>query len=362
MELDWHRQGRPLHGGGGSVRFDLSENAAPLGPSWRVLRVLEGAKGLIGRYPSPYPDSLARALAIAYGVPLECLVVGPGSADLIYRLFGFLSPKKTLVVSPNFGEYPYVAERFGKEPPLIFPLLAGQGFALDFQRLQEAAYGVECVVLSHPNNPTGVLLDTEGLERFLEALAGRALPPWVVVDEAFVDFCPEESVTGLLERFSNLVVLRSFTKFYAVPGLRIGALLGSQRLVRGIKALMPPWPLNAVAIEAALAALEDFDYPIRVRAFTEWMRGLYRSMLSRLEGVFETPSRSNYVLLDVAAAQGRLETFEGALGAHGVRVRTRLWGLEERFVRCAIQRPDALKALALGLEGFLKSQRAESRR
>lgn len=355
MELDGHWEGRPLHGGGVGVRFDLSENTAPLGPPAKALRVLGRAWDLIGRYPSPYPGHLAQALAGAYGVPSERIVVGPGSADLIYRLFAFLAPKKTLVVSPNFGEYPYVSERFGKEPPLVFPLLAEQGFALDFQRLLGAAGGVECVVLTHPNNPTGTLVDAEGLERFLEALAASALPPWVVVDEAFVDFCPEASVTGLLGRFSNLVILRSFTKFYAVPGLRVGALLGSARLVHELKALMPPWPMNAIAIEAALAVLEDFDYPFRVRAFTEWMRGLYQGVLGRLEGVFVTPSRANYLLLEVPAVQGRLEAFEAALRTEGVRARTRLWGLDERFVRVAIKGPDALGALAAGLEGFLKA-------
>jgi threonine-phosphate decarboxylase len=316
---------------------------------------LESAKELIGRYPSPYPGQLAQALAGAYGVPLECIVVGPGSADLIYRLFAFLAPKKTLVVSPNFGEYSYVAERFGKEPPLAFPLLAEQGFALDFQRLLGAAGGVECVVFTHPNNPTGTPVDEEGLERFLEALPASALPPWVVVDEAFVDFCPEASVTGLLGRFSNLVILRSFTKFYAIPGLRVGALLGSARLVHELKALMPPWPMNAIAIEAVLAALEDFDYPFRVRAFTEWMRGLYQGVLGAIPGVVVTPSRANYLLLEIPAVQGRLDAFEATLRTEGVRVRTRLWGLGERFVRVAIKGPDALGALAAGLDRFFKA-------
>lgn len=357
MEPDGHWEGRPLHGGGGGegVRFDLSENTGPLGPPAKALRVLGRARDLIGRYPSPYPGRLAQALAGAYGVPSECIVVGPGSSDLIYRLFAFLAPKKTLVVSPNFGEYPYVAERFGKEPPLAFPLLAEQGFALDFQRLLGEAGGVECVVLTHPNNPTGALVDVEGLERFLEAVAKSALPPWVVVDEAFVDFCPEASVTGLLGRFSNLVILRSFTKFYAVPGLRVGTLLGSARLVRELKALMAPWPMNAIAIEAALAALEDFDYPFRVRVFTEWMRGLYQGVLGAIEGVFVTPSRANYLLLEIPAVQGRLDVFEAALRTEGVRARTRLWGLDERFVRVAIKGTDALGALAAGLEGFLKA-------
>jgi threonine-phosphate decarboxylase len=200
-----------------------------------------------------------------------------------------------------------------------------------------------------------VLVDVEGLERFLEAVAASALPPWVVVDEAFVDFCPEASVTGLLGRFSNLVILRSFTKFYAVPGLRVGALLGSARVVRELKAVMAPWPMNAIAIEAALAALEDFDYPFRVRMFTEWMRGLYQGVLGAIEGVFVTPGSANYLLLDIPAVQGRLDALEAALRAEGVRARTRLWGLDERFFRVAIKGPDALGALAAGLEGFLKA-------
>jgi len=343
-----------LHGGLEGVRFDLSENTGPLGPPAKALRVLERARDLIGRYPSPYPGRLAQALAGAYGVPSECIVVGPGSSDLIYRLFAFLAPKKTLVVSPNFGEYPYVAERFGKEPPLAFPLLAEQGFALDFQRLLGEASGVECVVLTHPNNPTGVLVDVEGLERFLEAAAKSALPPWVVVDEAFVDFCPEASVTGFGAVFKpghTSIVHEILCRARSSRGRA----LGSERLVRELKALMAPWPMNAIAIEAALAALEDFDYPFRVRVFTEWTRGLYQGVLGAIEGVFVTPSRANYLLLEIPAVQGRLDVFEAALRTEGVRARTRLWGLDERFVRVAIKGTDALGALAAGLEGFLKA-------
>jgi len=113
--------------------------------------------------------------------------------------------------------------------------------------------------------------------------------------------------------------------------------------------------MNAIAIEAALAALEDFDYPFRVRVFTEWTRGLYQGVLGAIEGVFVTPSRANYLLLEIPAVQGRLDVFEAALRTEGVRARTRLWGLDERFVRVAIKGTDALGALAAGLEGFLKA-------
>lgn len=355
MDRQERERERPRHGGGPKERvsFDLSENTSPLGPPASVFRVLANSKGLVSGYPSPYPEALAKALAQAYGVPKEMLVVGSGSADLMYRLFAFLRPKKTLVLSPDFGEYPYISGLYGRETPKVLPLSKKNGFRPGFEEILRSMEGVEAFILSHPNNPVGWLLEAGGFKDFLEEAFVRPDPPWVVVDEAFIDFCPEASLKGLLGRFSRLVILRSLTKFYAIPGLRVGALLAEPALAEGLRRSMPPWPMNTIAIEASLAALQDFEYPLRLRAFIEWMRKLYLERLQALEGIEVFPGQANYLLTEIPALNGRLEAFERVLEGYRVRVRTRLSGLPETFVRLAIKGPKALEALDGALKGFL---------
>jgi threonine-phosphate decarboxylase len=215
--------------------------------------------------------------------------------------------------------------------------------------------GVDAFVLSHPSNPVGWLLDVGGFEGFLERAFAQPNSPWVVVDEAFVDFCPEGSLKGLLGRFPSLILLRSLTKFYAIPGLRVGALLAEPSLAKGLRGSLPPWPLNTIAIEASLATLQDFEYPLRLRVFIKWMRELYLERLGGFFGVSVFPSQTNYVLAEIPELEGRLGAFEGVLRGYGVKVRVRLPGLSESFVRIAIKCPDALDALEAALSGFLRS-------
>ena len=122
---------------------------------------------------------------------------------------------------------------------------------------------------------------------------------YLIVDEAFVDFHPSCSVLQDVAKSRNLIVIRSFTKFYALPGLRIGYMVGPSHVVTRIRELLPPWTVNNLALAAALAALQDSAYRRRSVAWLRRERARFMSRLRELPGVRIFPSQANFVLLEL---------------------------------------------------------------
>ncbi len=271
----------------------------------------------LNRYPEPHPHVLAGRLAALYGVRSEQLLPGRGSdesIDLLLRGFCRAGIDNVVICPPTFGMYA-VAARIQGAAVREVPLRAEHGFGLDAEAVLAACdANTRIVFLCSPNNPTGNALDPLAVDRLLVALAGRAL---VAVDEAYIEFSGEASLTAALARYPHLVVLRTLSKAYGLAGARVGSLIAAPEIVALLGKVIPPYSIPQLTIEAVLNTLAAPQLTIQrervaqVRAERERLR----AALSQARGVRKVwPSVANFLLVDfsdpeavlAAARQARL--------------------------------------------------------
>lgn len=211
----------------------------------------------LNRYPEPQPVELITHLAALYGVPPRNVLAGRGSdegIDLLVRAFCRAGQDSILICPPTFGMYK-VSARIQGAGVIEVPLVTERGFAIDIDAVL-AAWNeqVKLVFVCTPNNPTGNLLDRGAVETLCGRLQGKAI---VVVDEAYIEFARTESMTSLLDRFENLVLLRTLSKAYALAGARCGALIAHADIVSLLARVITPYALPTQTIEAVLRLTDE---------------------------------------------------------------------------------------------------------
>jgi histidinol-phosphate aminotransferase len=315
---------------------------------WRGLG--DNSAAGLNRYPEPQPRALAQRLAELYGVPVERVLIGRGSdeaIDLLVRGFCRAEHDRIMICPPTFGMYKVAASIQGAGTVEV-PLDRERGFALDEAAILDRwAAGTKILFLCSPNNPTGNLLDPTVIERLCSRLAGKSL---VVVDEAYTEFSDAKSLSTLLDRHANLVVLRTLSKAYALAGARCGTLLGDPALVDLLKRMIAPYALPAPTIDAALHALEPPQQAI-ARSRREQVIGertRLATALAQLPGTRKVwPSSANFLLVEWRDAE---RAFRAALGA-GLLVRdVRSHPALAGHLRITIGTPDQNDRLLRALE------------
>ena len=318
----------------GSLPLDFSANVSPLGlPDGgreAAIQALQDAD----RYPDPLCRALRTRLAQRHGIPAEQIVCGNGAADLIFRICRVLRPKKALLTAPDFGEYQRALREKDCEIRVV-PRRESEGFHLHWEDLAENIRGAELLFLSNPNNPTGLLNGRKETGKILELCQGAHCVP--VIDECFLDFTedPEaESLIPDLAQNPNLVILRAFTKTYAMAGLRLGyALCGSAAFAKRLQREGQAWPVSNVAQAAGIAVLQEKDYVNRMRALISAERPRMIRELTSL-GLHVLPGKANYLLF--RCEDGRLGE---KLRNRGILIRDcrNYTGLSEGWYRVAIR-------------------------
>jgi histidinol-phosphate aminotransferase len=268
---------------------------------WRA-ETDRSAAGL-NRYPEPHPHVLAQRLANLYGVAVEQLLPGRGSdesIDLLVRGFCRAGVDNVIICPPTFGMYAVAARIQGAQVREV-PLLRERGFELDTAAVLSACDAdTRIVFLCSPNNPTGNAMAPAAIERLLVSLADRAL---VVVDEAYIEFSGDDSLTHQLARFPNLVVLRTLSKAYGLAGARVGSLIAAPEIVALLGKVIPPYSIPQLTIEAVLATLGDVQIAIQrervaqIRVERERLR-LGLASLRPVQKIW--PSVANFLLVDFA--------------------------------------------------------------
>lgn len=342
-----------LHGGDvyrNQVQFDFSVNINPLGMPEGCAEAAKRGVELSMRYPDWKGEALVQALAEAEKTELDGIVLGNGAAELLYALCFFLRPGRVLIPAPSFQEYEAAARAAGGEC-VFFPLNEERAFAIGEDFADAVTPGTDLVFLCNPNNPTGGTV-SEAVLRRLAARCFRA-GACLCVDECFLPFAEEEAcltAKPLLGEFPNLVILRAFTKIFAMPGLRLGyAMTADRRLARGIRSCMQPWNTSVPAQLAGWQALQAKGFAERTKAFVAAERLWLEAELSRLaqEGRLDKvyPSRANFILF-----QGRWKLKEELL-REGILIRDcgNFRGLSEGYFRAAVRTREENEALLAGL-------------
>lgn len=275
----------------------------------------------IHRYPEPQPPSLVARFSQLYGVAAPSIFIGRGTDDAIdalFRVFCEAGRDRAIICPPTYGMYRVSAGIQGAAIVEV-PLLAERGFQLDMPALVDNAAEdeVKLIFVCSPNNPTGNAIAIEDI-----AALCRAVRAVVVVDEAYIDFCPEKSAIGLLGDFANLVVLRTLSKAWALAGARCGVALGHPAIIELLHRVRAPYPISqpaVVMVERALSATGQAACQERTRRLIAARGDLTRALAERgdVERVF--PSEANFLLVRVRDAESWLAACRDA----GILIRDR---------------------------------------
>ena len=330
-----------VHGGdwaGYRARFghdalDFSANVSPLGLPQGVADAIVAALPTADRYPDPLCRELRTALSRAEQLPEPWILCGNGAADLIYRLGWALKPRRALLPAPTFAEYAAALESVGCEVKRK-TLHEADDFAVTEAFVQAVNQSIDLVFLCQPNNPTGQITPPELVQRLVRRCAdcGAVL----VVDECFLDFLQQrDALTAkpLLQAAPNLVILKAFTKLYAMAGVRLGyALCANTALLTKMQAAGQPWGVSSLAQAAGAAALRETAYADAVRALIADQRPRLAAGLRAL-GLQVIEGSANYLLFRAP------ETLGAALQQRGVCLRScgNYPGLSAGWYRTAVR-------------------------
>ena len=351
---------------------DFSANINPLGPSQRGLDALNAQLRYISHYPDATNDDVLNAIADTYGMDKHQITVGNGAAELLYAICRLPGYTGAFVPAPGFSEYKEALEASkitvrdifyrpreddNGKPYFEVPYLALETFAAELKGQD----GRIIVFLGNPNNPDGTLLDKDHIRTVASML--KDANSLLVIDESFIDFVGndplqdnEHSIRSLVNEFDNIIVVHSFTKFYAVPGLRIGAAFTNETLITQLQQYIPSWSVNTLAQAYTKAALNDVDYIKRTKQELNEERAFMYNALDAIEGITVYPPSANFMLFQVNQEGITANYINEELKKYNMIVRNcdSYVGLTNHWVRIAIKDHDTNIKLVDKLTDILK--------
>lgn len=310
---------------------DFSANINPLGLPPRIKKIIYKNFENILHYPDPEAKDITRKISQLWGIKEENVLLGNGSVELIYLIASCFMPKITSILVPTFSEYERAARNI-KSRIRFVNLYEKENFRLDPNRLSNS----DILFFSNPNNPTGNLIFTDS--RMIEKLSHEL----VVVDEAFMDFLPNEETHSLIRKAQNsqrIIVLRTFTKFFALPGLRIGYLVAHKDIVKALKKYRIPWSVNALALKAAECLLADKSYINKTKQFIEKERSFLFKEITKIKNLKPYPSVTNFLLIKIKDKNLSSAFLTKELIQGGILIRdcANFRGLGKQFIRLAVR-------------------------
>jgi L-threonine-O-3-phosphate decarboxylase len=297
---------------------DFSASISPLGPPNSVITAIASQLGNLQHYPDPDYGELKLALSQFHQLPPEWILPGNGSAELLTLLGRELAQlAATLLITPAFGDYYRTLAAYDAKI-LEFPVnlksgnreqVTGKEFSPHHPTSPSPHLPISLsqnygLLLNNPHNPTGKLFARDDILPYLDDFA------LVVVDEAFMDFLPpdqEQSLIGLVQEYQNLVVLRSLTKFYSMPGLRLGYAIAHPDNLNKWQSWRDPWPVNTLAAAAAIAALQDTEFQQNTWKWLPQARNQLFQGLSSIQGLTPLEGAVNYLLVESQYSTSELQ-------------------------------------------------------
>jgi len=334
--------------------LDFSASVNPLGPSKKVKAEMRTWLKRLRHYPDPECRRLRKRTGQIFQVAEDLLLFGNGSNELIFDIVSAVRPERVMVTAPSFSEYEKAARHYGAEIVRV-PLCEEHLFRLEPDRIAEALKSCQLAFIANPLNPSGTLADRNTVLQIADA--ARNAQCMLVIDEAFMDFCPSESVMREVSPDGYLGVLRSLTKYHGLAGLRIGFAVLPKYLLTKVRATRDPWTVNTLAQRAAYVAMGDRVFRKETADWLEKEKNFLENRLTRL-GFVVYPSSANYLLLNHPEA---VRIREG-LFSRRILVRdcSTFEGLSDTFLRVAVMRHPENTRLVKAITSILTPRKART--
>jgi threonine-phosphate decarboxylase len=352
----------PIHGGQlrqigerfgvpASELLDFSANINPDGPPPAVVAALRASlddPGTLTRYPDLQQPELKQAIARLADVTPENVALANGFVPLLEAALGSLPIRNCVLPVPAFNEYRRTLERYriAITPHVLTP---ESNFHYDIDAMLSGQ--PDAILLANPQNPSGVICERTHMMDLLARAAERNT--YVLLDEAFIDYEPQQSLASEIDRFPNLIVFRSITKFYAIPGLRVAYAMACSSLIRRIDARLAPWTVTTLAARGALAASQDQAYALQTRERNYLRKAHLRKELEAL-GLHPYPSAANFLLFRLRSSRAPGILWQTLIVEHHILLRCceNYEGLPSFHFRAAVRDEESNGRLVRALASF----------
>ncbi len=331
--------------------IDFSSNINPLGLTKNTLKIIRKNLNYITKYPDPDSKELRIKLSRILNITLNItpdnlsansnnllvnqdnllispdnLLVGNGSSELFYTALKAINPKNVIIPAPSFIEYEKAAKSVGAKCFFINYKIENNNFnfndfKLDFNELIDLIDSIikiknplmqpSVIFLANPNNPTGSIIDREQILLLINKCKENGF--FIFIDEAFIDFLDTPynySLINKVNQFENLVVFRSLTKFFAIPGLRLGYLAANKSLINKIRAYQSDWPVNLIAQVVGKEIINDNDYIIKTRKFIKKERYFLFKSLEKINQLKLYNSLTNFILIEIKNDENNIKKLD----------------------------------------------------
>lgn len=329
--------------------IDFSANISPLGLPEEIKEELINSIDDIKNYPDPLCRELTKAIAKKDSIPYENIICGNGASEIIYQLIYSIKPRNALILAPTFAEYELGLRTLNCD---IEYYLLQEKFSFQIQKniLNKISSYLDIVFICQPNNPTGTLCEPEILEKMIAKC--QKTGTYIVIDECFIDFLEEEekySMMKLIENNPYLIIIKAFTKMYALAGIRLGyGVTCNHELIQLMRERNQPWSVSTLAQRAGVVATTLEDYVKQVKEIVKVERTYLTTNLMML-GYTVYPTYANYILFKSEIQDDKLDI---KLRNKGIMIRncSNYIGLEEWFYRIAIKSRDDNEKLIQALK------------
>lgn len=314
--------------------IDFSANINPLGPPPALKEKWNDFFQEINVYPDPYAEKLKNRIAQVEQISNDSILIGNGGAELITLVARFLSGKKVLIVEPSFSEYEKACH--ANYCDIHYHQLIDPNFELNIDDIRPILTSTDALFLCNPNNPTGSRYQKSTIISIIQECEKQNC--FVILDEAFYDFLVDyDSYIPYIKKFSNLIIIRSMTKMFAIPGLRLGYLIADPNIIAKLSTLQPHWSINTIALSAGELCLQNNEFITETQSYISDERERLFTFFKKNHFV-NTSSQVNFYLLRDPFLQDQISFFEFLLQRGIIPRHTfNFPGLEGNWLRFAIK-------------------------
>lgn len=329
--------------------LDFSANINPLGLSSKIKEAISSHLDDVVHYPEPRSRTLQKIIADHYKIPFERIFVSNGAAESLYFLTSILKPKTAMILAPTFSEY---EKSLAAQNSKIIKVPLREDFSIDWEKIEKIIEEVDIAYLGNPNNPIGELIPLERWESIME-IAEKA-DTYVVSDESFLDFLPnggsEYSGLSLQGKYPHLFILRSLTKFYSLPGLRLGFCSADPSLIEKLENHSDCWNVNSLAQQAGIAGLSDISYQEKTRSLLPIWQDQIKECLGHCEFLTFFEPTVNFILCRLKDERIKVKELAEKTAELGLLIRDagNFDRLDPYYFRLAIRQKDEnMKAIQI---------------
>lgn len=318
--------------------IDFSASINPLGMPPGARMAVRKNLDSIHHYPDPECKFLRNAISEYLKISPDNILTGNGSSEILSLIARAFKSKKVLIPMPAFSEYEKAA-RTERAKCVFVKAKEGQGFRLGTENIAKNIKGVDLLFICNPNNPTGILYTRKNMKYWADTC--RISDTIMIVDEVFMDYVknPLEH-TMIMEAIHNsrILVIGSLTKFFAMPGLRLGYLIGTKTVLKKIRNYQPPWSVNSLAQAAGAEILRDKYFIEKSRRYMFGERLRFYRRLREIDGITPYLPEANFIFCKICGITSSDLCKRCAMEGILIRDCSNFRGLDNRFIRTAVMR------------------------